>query len=426
MGVFCGQNSISDNIILNIDAANPLCFKGESTTNIVINSKGDNITNVMPGSYKPGWDNILHDDAITVSSWGSGYNSGVPSPTIGYHARWVYGGIDGDSDSCMLFQDENLKFSQSHRWLGISQTLKTLNELGWGNNDVITVSWYQKSSVIGKGANVGVYHKRVDTDTYGFENAQQTILNTTYGEWERASFTVSLTSNWDLNYPIMVYVYGMYGAEGKLWVDNVQIENKTYSTPFVSGTRGSTIATGGGIHDLSKKNNNLEFLGGVNHDKVKSGRFIFSGTTLNGFFRSSLNPNKFTCDFWFDGTSGYIIRRQNYGWGAYISSNNVLSTWVDVDSNHRVLSRTVPFTGITNITLTFGDFKFKIYKNGEKVHELPTSSDVVYGTELLRIGTDSNTSGFMTGSLYSLKIYDSVLNNSDIRKNYNSLKNRFK
>jgi hypothetical protein len=42
-----------------------------------------------PGAaYTPGWVTNLHPDAISVSSWSSGYNGGVGTPQAGYHAYW--------------------------------------------------------------------------------------------------------------------------------------------------------------------------------------------------------------------------------------------------------------------------------------------------------------------------------------------------
>ena len=198
----------------------------EGTQNFVYNPEGKIVSNGIPGNYQPGWDASLHNDAITVSNWASGYNSGVGSPSIGYHAKWVFEGIEGNSDPCMKFIDRNDVFGLGHRWLGISESLGTLASLGWQVGDKITISWFQKTDVSGKGANVGLYHKLISTGGWGFENNITTIYSTKINEWERVSFTTTIGSNWDLTSSVTLYFYGHAGAYGTLWVDNAQVEKK--------------------------------------------------------------------------------------------------------------------------------------------------------------------------------------------------------
>jgi hypothetical protein len=150
----------------------------EGVQNFVYNPEGKIVSNGTPGNYQPGWDASLHNDAITVSNWASGYNSGVGSPSIGYHAKWVFEGIEGNSDPCMKFIDRNDVFGLGDRWLGISESLGTLASLGWQVGDKITISWFQKTDVSGKGANVGLYHKLISTGGWGFENNITTIYST--------------------------------------------------------------------------------------------------------------------------------------------------------------------------------------------------------------------------------------------------------
>ena len=209
----------------------------EGTVNLVSNPKGSVLANPIPGNYQPGWDPSLHDDAVTVSGWGSGYNSGVGSSDIGYHAKWVYEGIDGGDDPCMKFIDRNDLYGLGHRWLGIAQGLGTPNSMGWSVGDVITVSWWQKSDVLNKGARVGLHHKLLSSGSYSFENSLSIVYVTNINKWELASFTVTIGSDWDLNANISYYVYAHHGAHGTLWVDNLQAEKKDHVTPFVAGER---------------------------------------------------------------------------------------------------------------------------------------------------------------------------------------------
>lgn len=206
----------------------------ENTANLVGNPDGKIVTNY---NYDAGWDSALHEDAISVSHWSSGYNGGVPSPEIGYHAQWILGGIDGVNDPCMFFRDENNRFGLGHRWLGIARGLGTPASLGWNIGTQITISWWQKVNVGGKGACVGIHHYRIAQGSMGFEGCIQTKTSNIIGEWERKSFTYTITDNWDLTKSCSIYVYGNHGAYGCLWVDNVQVETKKFATSFVNGSR---------------------------------------------------------------------------------------------------------------------------------------------------------------------------------------------
>ena len=55
----------------------------ETTTNFVLQPE---VTNY---NFTTAWDNSLHPNAINVSNWSSGYNSGVSNPNTGYHAYWI-------------------------------------------------------------------------------------------------------------------------------------------------------------------------------------------------------------------------------------------------------------------------------------------------------------------------------------------------
>lgn len=227
---------MSPNAETNVVYENGGVWVGRSTSNAVPNPTGK-LGATAAGSYAPGWNAALHPTAIAVDSWSDGYNSGVEEANIGYHGQWVYEGIDGTSDPCMKFIDKNTAFGYPHRWMGTSIPLGTPASISWTVGTVITVSWYQRSDVAGKGASVGVYHMRVAEGTSGFESCQQTIYVAKVGQWERVSFSYTITSNWNLTSNCSVYVYGDRGAEGTLWVDNVQVEARPFLSPFMVGSR---------------------------------------------------------------------------------------------------------------------------------------------------------------------------------------------
>jgi hypothetical protein len=208
----------------------------ESTLNVVANPDGKLNTGLITG-YP--WDSTLHPDAMAVDSWSTGYNGGVPSPSIGYHAYWRKGIVNGEPRMVMTFKDINEVYGQSHRWLGIANNISNTpgSSLGWTAGTKLSVSWLQRSTVAGKGACVGIYHKSISTGNSGFGNCINNILCTEVGKWERVGYTTIIDSDWDLTNFANLYVYGSYGASGILEVIDIQVEKKEFYTSFVNGTR---------------------------------------------------------------------------------------------------------------------------------------------------------------------------------------------
>lgn len=209
---------------------------GKAMSNIVPNPDAKNLVNGVPGSYKPGWDPALHSTAITVEGWSSGYNSGVASPGKGYHAQLVYEGMDGSLDPCMKFIDRNNEFGLGHRWLGVS-TLLPISSTKWAEGMSLTLSWYQKTDVLGKGIRGGLYHASKSSGNYLFARAAKTIPCIGTDEWERASFTFTIDSDWDLTKSSRIYIYGNEGPYGTIWADNVQLEVGAFASPFTVSSR---------------------------------------------------------------------------------------------------------------------------------------------------------------------------------------------
>jgi|7_EtaG_2_1085326.scaffolds.fasta_scaffold00715_7 hypothetical protein len=266
------------------------------------------------------WDPVLHSDAVKPSGWADGFSSfdfgGIEerktqesiwhSGWLGHHAKWV----DGDGEFggvAMKFIDQNSEFGTpnhidyegehktantsvepttlSHRWMGISQTLPhSMAAQGIKPGYQITVSWSQKSDTINKGAMVGLHHYRKDngSTTWGLtdrisghhpstvgddENGipmlgagQEEFLRyrpvSKTGEWEQVKWTGIVEENWDVNKATTLYVYGHYGPEGIVWVENVQIQitevdSRVDASPTTSDFVGEIVQVDGDTVILS-------------------------------------------------------------------------------------------------------------------------------------------------------------------------------
>ena len=179
--------------------------------------------------------------------------------------------------------------------------------------------------------------------------------------------------------------------------------------------------------DISYSGNNGALINGPIFNNELKGNITFDG--VNDYvLQSSLNPTNFTCDITFSSTasSGYIIRKINYGWGIWINSTGSITAWVDTDTNHRSTSKVFSYSGITNIVLSFGSSTINIFKNGVLTSTTNATTNSVYSSvNGIYIGSDGPNTGFLNGKIYSYKLYNRTLTTKELQQNYNALKNRF-
>ena len=251
-------------------------------------------------------DPILRSDAVWPEGWSEGFNSFDwggntdrindrsfwHSGWLGHHAKWVQG--EGQfGETCIKMIDKNNQFpapnhenypvdqphktgnvttanspnekdTLRHRWMGIAQTLPhSMASQGIEVGSKITVSWWQKSDTLNKGAQVGIHHYKISNGgtTWGpgtgegyhplaasgveydgipagrawqYEFLRYLPVGKV-GEWEQVSYTGIVDEDWDLTKPSTIYIYGHKGPEGILWVENPTIE-LTEETSIVDRT----------------------------------------------------------------------------------------------------------------------------------------------------------------------------------------------
>lgn len=422
--MFTGPNMANDGLVFYYDTGNTRkSFKGEPTVNLSVNPSGASISNDIPGNFQPGWDSTLHSDALVVNSWGSGYNAGVPSPEIGYHAKWIFAGIDGGP--CMFFNDTNNQFSLGHRWLGISQNTVIPQDMGLIVGDKFTISWLQKSTNINKGANVGLYH--TESGVWTFNGTQQTINATSIMEWERVSITAEITSAWDLDQVVKIYVYGHYGDYGKLWVDDVQLEQKPHPTPFTPNTRTATESlldlTGNSTIDVSNAgfDSNAEIV----FDGVDEGLILSDFQGFNG-------EQEATIEFWVQRNSsssnGHVIWFNPGVLVEYTSGSTIRVRWYQniVDTYGSTFYITgVEYSSTEHIIVTYNAGQIQMFLQGELITTGTDQGDTLTGIPstkelMLRTGLDA-----VDGKLPITKIYNKALTPLQVKQNFNALKSRF-
>lgn len=215
----------------------------------------------------------------------------------------------------------------------------------------------------------------------------------------------------------------------EIW--DIQLEQKTYATPFTVSERGATVDAGGGLIDLSKNNNNGELVNGPIFNSTNNGSLDFNGTNqwirLSGFSLSTtsytklawFNPDAATNNiisggasdgqhaFWMGGTSTNISAGHNGSWGTVTySPGSLIGKW---------WMGAVSFSNISG---------WKLYLNGQLVDTDPSTTTFINGTTA-RIAAYSEDTYVFNGKISNVQIYNRVLSDSEILQNYNATKSRF-
>lgn len=172
----------------------------------------------------PAWDAALNGSSCAAGGFSQGYNSGVASPAVGYHAHAdLTCGVVGDG--CLEYIDLNSAYGQLHRWLGITQSITNPGAtLGWTNGTKVKMRLLAKTDTAGKKVEFGLRYWSSAGAAYTFGPAYVSKTISTVGEWEVIEQEFTVTSDWEMTtHSVALYVYGQYGPEGKLWVDNIEV-----------------------------------------------------------------------------------------------------------------------------------------------------------------------------------------------------------
>jgi hypothetical protein len=309
-----------------------------NTTNIIINPSVPYTT-----QSNIGWDNSLNGTYKPTAIWSSGYNSGVTSANVGYHAHV---NVDRFGYPVFEFVDKNGQFGSGlkHRWLGISQLFASnvSSELGWADGTKVSLSFDMMTDHVDKGIQTGLYHRTSGDTGNTFGTTSATSFISKPFEWERIERTITLVgSEWDFTKNSYVYIYGNHyrnDYEGTAWIKNVQIETKSYSTSYVEGSR----ALGFMKYPLIVEPNNV---------------------TIN-FWSNNKESGGFYIDIMCGSDSNRLFLRP--------------STSTSIDGG-KVINGTVKLVGETNIGTMIGQWRMytivsegsnvKMYVDGKKVKE---------------------------------------------------------
>jgi len=216
------------------------------------------------------------------------------------------------------------------------------------------------------------------------------------------------------------------------------VEQRSITLPsaFVIGTRGTTVDTGGGVIDLSKTNNNGEFIG-VNYVNSNQGIFIFDGTDdqITLPYSSSLDIINYTYAFWIKrivGQSSSFLQffqrstsNRNPGMWFYNNEINRIHFSIrlqngsqgDVNPSGFLQNEWVHFTA--TVQWTGSQTLMRGYTNGVLTSSSTHNSSPITGTGTTYLGKQLM-------EIANFKVYNRALSESEIIENFNATRGRFR
>jgi hypothetical protein len=251
-------------------------------------------------------------------------------------------------------------------------------------------------------------------------------------KWTRVSYTVTNTPN---NYGDVACAYN---TDGTIYVTATQYEKKSYSTPFVNGSRtANTIAGGGGLLDISGNNINAD-LGNVSFDSTG---YIFTGASSNRI--QFTTPTSFI----YSAAGKTVLMWVNYGTSSYVGfcglGNAATGQSFNLRSTAAATAQFLGFMGyaadydpsagpvINNnvwhlIGATFdayGAGNLKLYVDG--VNIATTTNTLNTAPEASNIGyigrsSDGAAPGYFTGQAGQFMMYNRALSADEVLQIFNS------
>jgi hypothetical protein len=400
MGIAAGPYNSRDGLVLWYDIGNTKSFRGEPVTNFFTNG------HFSGGSGIPGENGSNATNDIIV----------FPNPG---DSQWV------------LRQTGPGQFTEYQINLTSQLTASTT---------YVMSGWYAESSDYQGADGSRMFHSAAYSSTGAHQatgiGIGTVITTTVIGGivWKYCYQTITTPSNYSNQFNWYLG-YGNATFSGNRYYTNIQMEVGTYPKSFSNGTRGTTVATGGGIIDLSGKSNNAELVNGPTYSSSLGGLVSFDGTNDH-----LLLPNGVL-----SGTGDFTIIQFLRGGGAsigttfanYPSGNlqiffgtNYIGMWLGNSSTYLGVSpwntqlpqyTTAPvmIAAVRSGTTTQFWINDKIEKTGTSSFSIGTTSSQ------FRIGTNTSGGEAFSGSIFNTQVYNRALSSAEVIQTYNSLRTRF-
>ena len=291
----------------------------------------------------------------------------------------------------------------------------------------VTVSFYTRA------ANANAVGKVINYQIYNYTGGSAAG----YG----LGFTLGAVGVWERQTLIFTPAYGTmisywFSASGGVYAWDwscMQVEQKSYVTNFVAGTRGTTVATGGGWADLTGIGNNGELVNGVRENSANGGALSFDGS--NDYVdcgKTATQLGVYDADYTFD---------------AWVYPTNLDSdkTMFGTDQTasrqglHLVFRGGAIYQGHYGADFSAGSATLNAWNNISYTYVKSSSSASIYKNGVLQgsgsiasfIGTTNILIGrwasnyYFSGNGSNYKIYNRALSAAEISQNFNALRGRY-
>jgi len=375
-----GGNIVSDGLVLALDAGNVKSFRGEPTTNIIVNG------NFIDG--KNGWIFNGNSNALTTTG---------------------------------IYHGKSSIYVNGLQWYNENGSFVSIVNVNIGTTYTLSFEYYLISGNI-----------RFDPDgAYGGD-----VTLTTTGSWVKYSTTfVASTYTW-----INFNFYGQFGVPSYYYLTNFQLEQKNHATAFTSSSRGVDIASGGGIIGLSGNNNHgiLDTnLGGSLFKGVYALDFDSIGKHIVGTIINNQPTTDATIESWIfpkteidlgDSMGTIIVIKGESAIYQSLSKSNppqLANYWYSHTpegyfiNGLSVRDQWHHWCSVWN----YSDQKLYQYIDGVMVGNISTYGDAATGSSYV-IGYEMVGRQF-SGGIANIKVYNVALSNSQVLQNFNSTKSRF-
>jgi hypothetical protein len=290
----------------------------------------------------------------------------------------------------------------------------------------VTVSFYTRSAnanAVGKVIQYYIYNYGASAQGYAWNFTLGAV-----GVWERQSFTYTPAYGTMISYWFPV-TGGVYSWDWSC----MQVEQKSYSTNFIAGTRGATVATGGGWADLIGNGNNGELVNGVRENSANGGSLVFDGVDDYAPLSSAVTAKTILSFVRVTASGGdYIV----YGLDANGSDNwfgingngvHLFGTQISDVNNFQLFGTTSIQTNVWyQIGCTIDDTTAKVYLNGKEENSTTKAFTIGAWNTTPTIGRrGSIAQRYFPGNIANLQVYNRVLTAAEIQQNFNASRGRF-
>jgi hypothetical protein len=290
----------------------------------------------------------------------------------------------------------------------------------------VTVSFYTRS------ANANAVGKVVQYYIYNYTGGSATAYAWNFtlgsvGEWQRQSFTYTPAYGTMISY-WFPQSGGVYAWDWSC----MQVEQKSYATSFVPGTRGATVATGGGWADLTGNTNHGTLVNGVRESSDNLGALIFDGTddyvsAPNTSLVHRTSNWSYSCWVNFNGTPSLGTIFENGSWTSCLL--------IRFETNGITIYSMSSYWGKFTLTPTLNtwyklDFirngnSIDFYLNGTYSQSLSFTADIQPSSNLF-IGMSQHAAGqCFNGRITQASIYNRALTAAEVQQNFNANRSRF-